>query len=204
MTGVIDKTWVYPPLQVSPLSGDENLHHNGQLTGVAVRDFWRWSASDIANNALRGVLAEWIVARALNISEGVRIEWDAYDLIAPNNISIEVKSAAYLQSWGQNKLSDIRFGISPTRAVEENTNIYGEPQRQAQIYIFCLLHQQNKSNLDPLNLEQWTFYLLNTQVLNEKMGEKAGLTLSRLLELGPRRVRWAEIAAAVENLSQTI
>ena len=167
-----------------------------------MRDFWRWSASDLANNALRGVLAEWIVARALNVAQGVRTEWDAYDLIAPNNVTIEVKSAAYLQSWGQNKLSNVRFGISPTRALEENTNICGDSQRQAQIYVFCLLHHQDKLTLDPLNLEQWTFYLLQTQVLNREVGTQKGLTLSRLLELAPRRVRWEEIASGVEELSK--
>ena len=201
--GVIDKKWLYPAFQISPLTGDENLHHNGQSTGVAVRDFWRWSASDLANNALRGVLAEWIVARALNISKGVRTEWDAYDLVTPNKVSIEVKSAAYLQSWGQNGFSDIQFGIAPTRALGENTNIYGEAQRQAQIYVFCLLHHQEKSTLDPLNLEQWTFYLLNTQVLNEKLGTQKKLAFARLLELSPRSVRWDEIAACVEELSET-
>ena len=202
IVGVTDKKWVYSPLQVSPLSGDETLHFNGQLTNATVHDFWRWSASDLANNALRGVLAEWIVARALNVAQGVRTEWDAYDLIAPNNVTIEVKSAAYLQSWGQNKLSNVRFGISPTRALEENTNIYGDSQRQAQIYVFCLLHHQDKLTLDPLNLEQWTFYLLQTEVLNREVGTQKGLTLSRLLELAPRRVRWEEIASGVEELSK--
>ena len=196
-----DKKWALPALQIAPLAGDENLHCGGRATGATTLDFWRWSCSDLANNALRGVLAEWIVAHALGLSSGVRTEWDAYDLVTSAGTTVEVKSAAYLQSWGQNGLSSIGFGIRPTRGLEENSNIYGISQRQAQIYVFCLLHHQDKPTLDPLDLEQWTFYLLNARVLNEELGEQKTLTLSSLLQLAPRRVRWEEIAASIEELA---
>ena len=196
-----DKTWALPPLRVAPLTGDETLHRDGRATGATTLDFWRWSCSDLANNALRGVLAEWIVARALGAATGVRTEWDAYDLVSSAGTTVEVKSAAYLQSWGQNALSSIGFGIRPTRGLQENSNIYGASQRQAQIYVFCLLHHQDKATLDPLDLGQWTFYLLHARVLNEELGEQKTLTLSRLLQLAPRRVRWEELAAGVEALA---
>ena len=196
-----DENWPLPPLQVAPLAGDETLHQNGESLDATALDFWRWSSSDLANNALRGVLAEWIVARALGVATGVRTEWDAYDLVSPAGITVEVKSAAYLQSWGQNALSSIGFNIRPTRGFQQNTNIYGASQRQAQVYVFCLLHHQDKSTLDPLDLGQWTFYLLGARVLNEKLKEQKSVALSSLLQLEPRRVRWQEIAAGVEALA---
>lgn len=80
--------------------------------------------SDLVSNATRCRLAEYIVARALGISTaGVRDEWAAYDLITPDGIRIEVKSAAYLQSWRQTALSKVELsGLSDAaqgrRAVE--------------------------------------------------------------------------------------
>ncbi|AXG97954.1 hypothetical protein DVJ83_00840 [Deinococcus wulumuqiensis] len=43
-------------------------------------DFWRWAYSDFLSNALRGVLAEYIVAQAAGCTHRARTEWDAYDL----------------------------------------------------------------------------------------------------------------------------
>lgn len=62
--------------------------------------FWRWSASDLVSNTMRGVLAEYIVALAMGIDteEGVRREWDAYGLVLGDGTKVEVKSAAYIQS----------------------------------------------------------------------------------------------------------
>jgi len=49
-----------PGMSAKPRSGGERLP-------FGMEDFWRWSASDLLSNALRGVLAEFIVARALGI-----------------------------------------------------------------------------------------------------------------------------------------
>ena len=59
----------------------------------------------------RGLLAEYIVAHALDLADAVRSEWDAYDLLLPNGIKLEVKSAAYIQSWYQKEYSNISFAI---------------------------------------------------------------------------------------------
>jgi len=68
----------------------------------------RCSLSDLVSNATRGRLAEFIVAQALNVdTSGVRDEWAAYDLLTSSGIKVEVKSAAYLQSWAQRRHSNI-------------------------------------------------------------------------------------------------
>lgn len=71
-----------------------------ELLAADVLSFWQWSASDLVSNTMRGVLAEYIVALAMGIDteEGVRREWDAYDLLFEGKIEVEVKSAAYIQS----------------------------------------------------------------------------------------------------------
>jgi hypothetical protein len=75
-------------------------------------DFWRRSASDILSNATRGRLAEFLVATATGIDiKTVRDEWGAYDLLTPEGIKLEIKSAAYLQSWYQKVRSIIRLTV---------------------------------------------------------------------------------------------
>jgi hypothetical protein len=48
--------------------------HTGKSpVGATVADFWGWSRSDLLDNTERGVLAEFIVATALDIpADGVR------------------------------------------------------------------------------------------------------------------------------------
>ncbi|MDF1498446.1 MAG: hypothetical protein P1P85_03805 [Patescibacteria group bacterium] len=80
-------------------SGKEPLKFNQTNLPFQVLDFWKWSVSDLLSNATRGRFAEFIVATATNINLNVpRDEWAAYDLVTPDNIKIEVKSAAFIQS----------------------------------------------------------------------------------------------------------
>ena len=63
-------------------TGDEHFSFEGMPTGFLLNDFWRWQSSDLLNNALRGVLAEYIVAKALGIeTNGPRVEWEPFDLL---------------------------------------------------------------------------------------------------------------------------
>ncbi len=91
----------FAALIVECKTGNEPLHQDGNPLGETLLDFWRWSASDLVSNATRGVLAEYIVATALGLAGGVRVEWDPFDLLSQEGAKIEIKSAAYLQSWRQ-------------------------------------------------------------------------------------------------------
>src|SRR5713226_9413468 len=100
-----------------PKTGRERFGAGDQMLAFELSDFWRWSMSDLISNATRGRLAEFIVAKALLIStDTVRDEWSAYDLKTPEGIKVEVKSAAYIQSWHQSKLSAINFRTPKTIA----------------------------------------------------------------------------------------
>jgi hypothetical protein len=54
------------------------------------------------------------------------------------------------------------------------------PQRMADAYVFCLLKHQDKNTLDPLNLDQWEFYVLPTKELNSYMRSDSSITLHSL------------------------
>ena len=156
-------------IKIKPKIGNESFSFEGQNLDFDLTDFWSWSQSDLLNNTLRGVLAEYIVRQDLMIKKSTRTEWDAYDLETENGIKIEIKSAAYLQSWKQSKLSQISFDIAPTKGWNAETNEYStEIKRQSDFYVFCILHHKDKSTVDPTQLNQWSFYVLPTRILNEQ------------------------------------
>jgi hypothetical protein len=104
----------------------------------------------------RGLLAEFIVAKALDAADGVRIAWDAFDVTTRKGTKVEVKSAAYLQSWEQTKFSTIQFNVEKTTPLDEEKGSYrGEPRHAADVCVFAVLAEQNKSKVDPMNLDQW-------------------------------------------------
>ena len=181
--------------------GSEHFHANGRALPFNLLGLWQWSSSDLVNNTMRGLVAEYLVACDLGVADGTRVEWDAYDLKTKEGIKVEVKSAAYLQSWYQSKLSPISFGIQSTYGWDASTNESSiERKRQADVYVFALLKHQDKLTLDPMNVEQWEFYVLPTAVLNEKIPHQKGIRLSTLRGLGPEIAGFGEISAAIERL----
>jgi hypothetical protein len=188
-------------LDVSRKTGKENFTTQDKTLEHNLLGFWQWAYSDIASNTLRGVLAEYIVACALGIATPTRIEWDAYDLQTSEGVKVEVKSAAYLQSWSQLKLSAISFDIAPTKSWDASTNQSSdETKRQADVYVFCLLHHKDKQTLNPLRLAQWTFYLLPTSILNANMPEQKRISLSVLLRLNPIETNFSEISETIQTI----
>ena len=165
---------------------NEELEFNWKKLNKKLIDFWIWNGSDLLNNTMRWKLAEYIIAVALWIDNWYRIEWDDYDLVY-NGLKIEIKSWAYIQSWEQEKFSNIILWIKPTN----NWNwIF---IRQSDIYIFAILKCKDSKNINPLNLEQWDFYIIKTEILNKKLWNQKTIWLNSLLKLNP-------IKSAFENL----
>ena len=186
------------PIAVSPLSGDEPFHRGGSPLSPTVHELWQWACSDLLSNAFRGTIAEYLVANDLGVASGARAEWDAYDLTSKDGTKIEVKSAAYLQSWNQTALSPIRFSIGPSRAWSSETGQFEEEvKRQADVYVFCLLDHKDKATVDPLNVDQWKFYVLPRASLDAQVPRQKTIGLTRLLALGP-------VAAPFGQIDETV
>jgi len=165
-------------------TGNEKFHASHKVLDFDLLAFWQWSVSDLVSNATRGRLAEFLVARALGINVDVRDEWDAYDLETSSGIKIEVKSAAYLQTWFQPKFSIISFRVQKTREWNRVTNKQSaEIKRQADVYVFALLAHKDKSTIDPLDVDQWEFYVLPTRMLDERKRSQHSITLNSLQKL---------------------
>ena len=182
-------------------SGNETFVFNGEMTGDRLIDFWQWFASDLLDNTTRGVLAEFIVARSLGLAMSTQVKWDPYDLRLADGTRIEVKSAAYIQSWFQNKPSKIRFNIHKTKAWNAAVGRYSRSSlRQSDIYVFALLAHQDQATIDPLDLNQWQFYVLPTAVLDERLCDTQSVSLSRLLKCDPVKCQYGNIKEAVVEL----
>lgn len=194
----------YSAIKAITLSGNEPIIDVKGNTIARLTDFWRWAYSNLMGNTERGILAEYIVACALGIQNSERILWDKYDLLmntGNKEIAIEVKSSGYLQSWGQTKLSELRFGIQPTLAWEHFSNTYEKAKvRQSHIYVFCVHKHTEQKNLNPLNISQWDFYLLPTEILNQKVGNRKSIVLSSLIKIGAEKCEYNNLKSRIIEL----
>jgi hypothetical protein len=197
--------FLHGPLQATKKIGSELFHspQKNHPLGITVADFWAWSVSDLISNATRGRLAEFIVAKALVIStDGVRNEWGAFDLITPSKLKIEVKSAGYVQAWAQRELSSIIFQVRKSRAWDPETNLQSKDSiLQADIYVFALLAERDWKKIDPLNVDQWQFYILPAAVLNERTRSQHSITLKTLQTLSEKSLSYFELNEAVKKFS---
>ncbi|MFG2599479.1 hypothetical protein [Streptomyces sp. NPDC048462] len=186
------------PLIVTRKSGSEPIRAATGETMGELAGFWSWACSDLASNTMRGVLAEYLVATALGAASGTRREWDTVDIRTPEKWRIEVKSTAYLQSWAQSRPSSVSFDIAPATGWDALTGaVSAEVLRRSDVYVFCLLHHRDKETLDPLDLGQWTFYVLPTRVLDERCRVQKTIRLSSLERLGPLTTDFAGLPGAV-------
>lgn len=188
-------------LKIRRRSGEEHFRNGAQRLDADLMSFWQWSSSDLVSNATRGVVAEYLVALALDVDVGgVRDEWAPYDLLTRSGIKVEVKSAAYLQSWYQEAFSAITFRTPKTLAWDPDTNIQSRtPQRQADVYVFALLAHKDKPSIEPLDASQWEFYVLPTSALDARERSQHSITLRTLQQLSGVAVRFDQLKRAVEE-----
>jgi hypothetical protein len=202
VTMIQAKATRYPYLPTVRQTGAECFTLGDQTLPVNLMSFWQWSASDLVGNTARGCLAEYIVAMALGLASGVRNDWEAYDLQF-NGWKIEVKASAYLQSWFQKRLSRPAFSIKPARSWSSSTGeMTREPRRHADVYVFCLQAHKEKSTLNPLDLAQWTFYVLPTARLESSIRFKDVkiLSLNSLLMLNPSTVPYSGLGKSINDI----
>ena len=167
------------------------------MTYLDKQEFLAWAYDDLLANTTRGVLAEYIVAKALGTLDTKRVEWDKYDLRV-DGIGVEVKSAAYVQSW-ETRPSTISFDISPTIGWDASTNTYADnAKRSAAVYVFCLLEGEDRKKIDPLNVAQWTFYVLSTSELDRQVPTQKTIRLGALKALGAHPCTYDELKAAID------
>lgn len=156
--------------------------------------------SDLLTNTHRGILAEFLVAKAVGSANQIRKEWDAFDVMTADGLKIEVKSAAYVQSWDQAEPSKIIFDIARKKSWNADSNeVDFEACRSADIYVFALLDERSRHLANPIDLNQWTFLVLPTTTL-ETLGNQRSISLGSLRKLNPTEVKFGALASAIKTV----
>jgi hypothetical protein len=190
---VTESTWGTPP-EAHLLTGAEGIDG----TGTTVGDFWAWSLSDLRANTVRSLLAEFLVARALGAARRPRVEWDAFDVLTPDGLRLEVKSGAYLQAWEQSRLSTVTFGGLSARTWTPTAGYSTTGSYNADAYVFAVLTATEHVQYDALNLDQWSFWVLPRHVVSAT-GQRS-IRLSRVEALAGPAVTYAGLAEKVREV----
>ncbi len=161
--------------------GTEKFHINGvdyrDESGTAtLLDFWRWGYSRLIADVTRGVLAEFIVARLIGADLRVPASPDReFDFKTTTGARIEVKSSAYVQDWQTRKRrtdSDTSFSGLKCRLFQSDSALptyAAAAEYHAEIFVFCVLKTRDEGELDPLNLDEWDFYVLTRRELEQML-----------------------------------
>ena len=122
-----------------------------------------------------------------------------YDVTSPSGRRIEVKSAAYLQSWTRDYYSKIIFDIAPKKAWSPEIGYSSECIRHSDLYVFCVYTalSQDQSILD---LDLWDFYVLPTEILNQKRPQQKTIGLQSLMALGPVKADFSTLGNIIETI----
>jgi hypothetical protein len=144
------------------------------LPGTEILSFWRWAFSSLNSNTLRGDLMEWAVAHLLRIPLGERDDWAAYDLRS-GKITIQVKQSSYLQGWAQKKHSTPHFGGLRIQPWDPETGDFLDSGYHCDWYVFALLQCTDASRWNPLDLDQWIFYIIPRATLERYNCKSIGL-----------------------------
>ena len=136
-------------------------------------DFWRWAFSDLLEDTLKGLYAEWLVGHLLGLpmNRGGRFDYGNFDLRSSGGLRVEVKSSAYWQSWklrnpdGSPKTSHeidrwrptekkriVFGGLRAKDAVDRTNTTIGY---KSDFYVFAFQSEQDLDRWDALNLDQW-------------------------------------------------
>lgn len=72
------------------------------------------------------------------------------------------------------------------------------------MYVFCLNTGDTKEASNPLNLNNWEFYIVPTAIINEKCGNNKTISLGRIKSLGFAAKKYDEIKTTVDAIIDSI
>ena len=178
---------------------EKKFIYNDQKMNFGIIDFWLYKYSNIWN--LQEYIAEFIVEKALEINKSHNTDsWTLYDILY-RNTRIEVKETSYYHPWNENgKISNQRnFGITMANSSYENSNDSNKFERQNDIYVFCLNVGNTKEESNPMNLNNWEFYIVPTKTINSLCGENKTISLGKVKK-SAKKVEYFEIKNYIDKL----
>jgi hypothetical protein len=145
------------PAKLRPLEGDDRFRG----ADSSILEFWRWAFSDLRDNTVRGIVAEYLVALAIGRTDDRRRTWGDCDVTTANGLRIEVKASGYLQGWFQRSHSKPAFGRVAGRTWDAATNVFGAHREiRADVFVFAVQTCLDPDLYDALDVAQWEFYVV--------------------------------------------
>lgn len=188
-------------------TGNEKFIFKDKDLGKTMLNFWSWAYSDLFRNVNRGAFAEFVVREAMNTQcrntpprTDFRVSMDAYDLLSPDGIRVEVKSSAYIQAWESEHPARISFRIAPAKSLDSSGNYSADSQycRHSDVYVFCVWTAMSREQ-NILDLSLWDFYVIATKTLDQKVPNQKTITFQSLLSLQPRKVDYFGLYEAIRS-----
>lgn len=188
-------------------TGNEKFMFKDKDLGKTMLNFWSWAYSDLIRNVNRGAFAEFVVREAMNTQcrntphrTDFRVSMDAYDLLSPDGIRVEVKSSAYIQAWESEHPARISFRIAPAKSLDSSGNYSADSQycRHSDVYVFCVWTAMSREQ-NILDLSLWDFYVIATKTLDQKVPNQKTITFQSLLSLQPRKVDYFGLYEAIRS-----
>lgn len=188
-------------------TGNEKFIFKDTDLGKTMLNFWSWAYSDLFRNVNRGAFAEFVVREAMNTQcrntpprTDFRVSMDAYDLLSPDGIRVEVKSSAYIQAWESEHPARISFRIAPAKSLDSSGNYSADSQycRHSDVYVFCVWTAMSREQ-NILDLSLWDFYVIATKTLDQKVPNQKTITFQSLLSLQPRKVDYFGLYEAIRS-----
>lgn len=142
------------------MNENEKFTINNNELDFGILDFWKSKYSNIYN--MQEVIAEFIVEKALGIDKAQNTDyWTLYDILY-RDYRIEIKETSYYHPWNEDgKVSKQRmFGITKANSNYESNETENKFERQNDIYVFCLNTGTTKETSNPMNLDNWEFYII--------------------------------------------
>ena len=185
------------------MNGKEKFVSQNKELEFGMLEFWCSKFSNIYN--IQEYIAEFLVEQALGIEKSHNTEyWTLFDILY-KDYRIEIKETGYYHPWNENgKISEMRrFGITKANSKYENKDTNNIYERQNDIYVFCLNVGKTKETSNPLNIDNWEFYIVPTKTINEVCKNNKSIGLNKVQKIATK-VNYFEIKEYIDKLIDSL
>jgi len=172
---------------------------NNKELSFGILEFWQQKYSNIYN--MQEVIAEFLVEKALGIDKAQNTDyWTLYDILY-RNYRIEIKETSYYHPWNKNANVSKRrtFGITQANSTYDSQDTENKFERQNDIYVFCLNTGETEETSNPMNLNNWEFYIIPTSVINKECGNNKTISLNRVRKL-TQKISYDKIKETIDSI----
>ena len=179
------------------MNGNEKFKVDDKDLDFGILEFWKYKYSNIYN--MQEVIAEFIIEKALGLTESQNTDyWTLFDILY-RGYRIEVKETGYYHSWNEDgKVSLVRnFGITKANSSYDSLEKENKYERQNDIYVFCLNTGTTRETSNPMNINNWEFYIIPTSVINEKCRNNKQISLGKVRKIA-KQVKYVKIKETID------